>query len=88
MAEINQTDERDKNSRRERENPRVHTRMGIYIIPRHKKRQRSTRQSTRINAHANMEIHYNRNTSSTTLGRHSADLPIVGPPRGLLARAS
>ena len=24
--------------------------------------------------------------SSTSLGRHSADLPIVGPPRGLLAR--
>jgi len=26
--------------------------------------------------------------SSASLGRHSADLPIVGPPRGLLARAS
>ena len=26
--------------------------------------------------------------SSTSSGRHSADLPIVGPPRGLLARAS
>ena len=25
---------------------------------------------------------------STSSGRHSADLPIVGPPRGLLARAS
>ena len=26
--------------------------------------------------------------SSTSSGCHSADLPIVGPPRGLLARAS
>jgi len=26
--------------------------------------------------------------SSTSSGRHSADLPIVGPPRGLLARVS
>ena len=26
--------------------------------------------------------------SSTSLGRHSAALPIVGPPRGLLARVS
>jgi len=26
--------------------------------------------------------------SSASSGRHSADLPIVGPPRGLLARAS
>ena len=26
--------------------------------------------------------------SSTSSGRHSADLPIVGPPRGHLARAS
>ena len=26
--------------------------------------------------------------SSASSGRHSADLPIVGPPRGLLARVS
>ena len=56
---------------RERENPRIHTRMGI---PRHKKRPReSTQQRTRINAHANLEIHYNinnYNSNSNTRKHH------------------
>ena len=52
--ETHQPDERDNNSRGERENPRLYTRMGI---PGNKKGRESTKQRTCINAHANMEIH-------------------------------
>ena len=57
MEETHQADERDNDSRGERENPRLHTRMGI---PGNTKGRESTQQRTaRINAHANMEIHIN-----------------------------
>ena len=54
MEETHQPDERNRNSRGERENPRTYTRMGI---PGNKKGGESTKQRTCINAHANMEIH-------------------------------
>ena len=56
MEETHQPDERNRNSRGERENPRLYTRVGI---PGNKKGRESTQQRTRINAHANMEIHHN-----------------------------
>ena len=79
MEETHQPDERDNNSRGERENPRLHTRM---CIPGNKKGRESTQQRTRINAHANMEIHNNgthenneqtnyKNTCYTTQDRKS-----------------
>ena len=37
---------------------------------------------------ASVEETDSADASSASLGRHSADLPIVGPPRGLLARVS
>ena len=58
IAKLNQTDECDNNSHRERENPRVHTRIGTpNNTPRHKKKRKSTQERTLINAHANTETH-------------------------------
>ena len=78
MEETHQPDERDNDSRGERETPRLHTRMGI---PGNKKGRESTKQRTRTNAHANMEIYYNsthesiarRNTAEQHKNRHNME---------------
>ena len=71
--------ERNINSRGERENPRLYTRMGI---PGNTKGRENTQQRTaRINAHANMEIHHNsthesidrRNTAEKHKHRHNKE---------------
>ena len=62
MAETHQLDERHKNSRGDNHNKRAGNPTNTHkngYISRHKKRRESTQQRTRIiNAHANMEIHY------------------------------
>jgi len=80
MEETHQSDERDNDSRGERDNPRLHTRVGI--VPGNKKGRESTQQRTRINAHANMEIHHNsthesidrRNTAEKHKHRHNINM--------------
>ena len=71
MEGTHQPDERNRNSRGERENPRLYTRTGIPI-PGNKKGRESTKQRTRTNAHANMEI-YNDSTHESIDRRNTAE---------------